>query len=125
MGMKAYSLDLRERIVRAVAAGMSQAVVARRFEVGVATVERYVRRHRAGALAPRTSPGRSAVIGPEAEAALRAQVAADPDATLAEKCARWEREQGMRVSITAMHRALARLGWTRKKRRSRQANRIR
>jgi transposase len=114
--MRAYSLDLRERVVRAVAAGTPQAVVARTFGVGRATVERYLRRHRAGALAPRRSPGRPARIGPAMEPALRAQLEDAPDATLAEHCERWARAQGVRVSVSAMHRAIARLGWTRKKR---------
>jgi transposase len=121
--MRAYSLDLRERVVRAVEAGSPRAVVARTFGVGVATVERYVRRQRAGALAPRPSPGRPARIGPAAWPALRAQLAAAPDATLAEHCERWAMERGMRVSAATMHRAIARLGWARKKRPSTPASR--
>lgn len=120
--MRAYSLDLRERIVRAVAGGMPQAVAATQFGVGRATVERYVRRQREGRLPPRRSPGRPARIGREAEPALRAQLAAAPDATLAEHCAQWAQDQGRVVSVTTMHRAIARLGWTRKKRSSMPAN---
>lgn len=123
--MRAYSLDLRERIVRAVAGGMPQAVAAAQFGVGRATVERYVARQRTGTLAPRRSPGRPARIGREAAAALRAQVTAAPDATLAEHCAQWAREQGASVSVTTMHRAIARLGWTRKKRSSTPASKTR
>lgn len=121
--MRAYSLDLRERIVRAVGAGTPRSVVARTFGVGRATVERYLRRQReAGSLAPRKSPGRPAVIGAAQAPALRAQLAAAADATLAEHCATWEREQGVRPSLWAMHRALARLGVTRKKRSSTRAS---
>jgi transposase len=116
-------LDLRERAVRAVAAGTPVAVVARTFGVGTATVGRYLRRARAGALAPRSSPGRPARIGPAAWPALRAQLAAAPDATLAEHAERWAREQGAPVSAATMHRAIARLGWTRKKSRSAPASR--
>src|SRR5688572_12922673 len=115
--MRAYSLDLRERIVRAVAAGTPQSAVARTFGVGRATVQRYVYRQRdTGSLAPQPKPGRPATIGEARRAALAAQLAAAPDATLAEHCATWDREQGARVSPSAMHRALARLGVTRKKR---------
>jgi transposase len=123
--MRAYSLDLRERVVAAVAAGTPRAVVARAFGVGLATVERYVRRRRAGALAPRSSPGRPARLGADAEPALRAQLAAAPDATLAGHAERWARERGARVSAATMRRAIARLGWTRKKRRSTPASRTR
>ena len=116
-------MDLRERIVRAAEADTPRRVVARAFGVGLATVERYLRRARAGALAPRTSPGRPARIGPAAWPALRAQLAATPDATLAEHAARWAADRGARVSVATMHRAIARLGWTRKKSRSGRASR--
>jgi len=69
--MKAYGMDLRERIVRAVEQGMS-------------TVQRYVRLGRGGSLAAKASPGRSRLRAAAGAAALRAQVAAHPDATLAE-----------------------------------------
>ena len=120
--MKAYSLDLRERIVQAVEGGMAQTVAARTFGVGVATVKRYLHRHAADDLAPRTSSGRRRVIAADAEAALRTQLAAAPDATLAEQVDQWAREQGVTVSVTTMHRSIGRLGWTRKKRPSTPAS---
>jgi transposase len=121
--MKAYSTDLRERIVRAVADGQPQTSVARRFGVGVATVRRYVTQQRTtGTLAPKRHPGPARRIGAAAEPALRAQVAAAPDATLAEHCAAWEQRQGVRVSGPTMCRALARLGWPLKKRPSTPAS---
>jgi len=122
-GMRAYSLDLRERIVHAVEAGRPLKEVARAFGVGRATVRRYVRLERAtGSLAPRTSPGRPAAIGAADAAALGAQLADAPDATLAEHCERWARERGVSVSAATMHRAIARLGFTRKKRSSMRAS---
>lgn len=45
---QAYSLDLRERIVRAVQQGMSQQQAAQQFTVSVASVERYLRLAREG-----------------------------------------------------------------------------
>jgi transposase len=116
-------LDLRERIVRAVAAGRPQSEVARTFGVGRATVERYVRlRRETGGLAPGPIPGRPPAIGPAERPALAAQLGAAPDATLAEHCATWERERGRRLSPAGMHRALARLGVTRKKKPSTRAS---
>jgi transposase len=41
--MKAYSIDLRERIVQAVDQGMTKARAARTFSVSLATVKNYVR----------------------------------------------------------------------------------
>ena len=124
--MRAYSVDLRERIVRAVETGTPQATVAARFGVGRATVQRYLYRFRAdGTVTPRPIPGPSVRIGQADEPQLRAQLDATPDATLAEHCAQWEREQGVRLSIATMHRAIARLGWTRKKRAFGRASKIR
>jgi transposase len=123
--MRAYSVDLRERAVGAVAGGMPQSVAARTFGVGRATVQRWVRRQRAGNLGPAPVGGSAPRIGPARAGALRAQVAAHPDATLAEHAERWGREQGVRVSLWALDRALDRLGITRKKRRSTPASRTR
>jgi transposase len=121
MHMRAYSWDLRERIVAAVDAGTPVSVVARTFVVGPATVRRYLlRRQQQGTLAPSPIPGRPRRIGRGDEAALRAQARAHPDATLAEQCQQWQQEQGRQVSIWVMYHALARLGWTRKKNGCRQ-----
>lgn len=115
--MHAYAIDLRERILRAVDDGVPQREVARRFDVSRATVQRYVRlRRETGRIAPRPRPGPAPRLGVAAQPALRAQLAAAPDATLAQHCATWERTHGVRVSVATMHRAIARLGWTRKKR---------
>jgi transposase len=116
--MKAYSQDLRLRILDAVDAGMTKAAVARRFAVGLSTVKRYlVQRAATGQVQPRTSPGRPARIGPSEYAAVRAQVAQRHDATLAEHAAAWERTHGVRVSPWAIGRIIRRLHLTRKKRR--------
>ena len=117
-GMKAYSLDLRERVVGAVATGRTQAAVARTFQVSRTTVKRYVaQQRRTGSLNP-TQPARQPPqIGPAEHPALLAQLEAHPDATLAEHCTRWAEEQGVTVSVPTMWRAIARLGWTPKKRR--------
>ena len=124
--MRAYSVDLRERVVGAAADGMPQSVAARTFGVGRATVQRWVRRRReTGGLAPTPRPGAAPGIGPADAPALRAQVAALPDATLAEHCGAWAEAGRGRVGVSAMHRALRRLGITRKKRRSGPANRTR
>ncbi len=115
--MNGYSQDLRERIVRAVNGGMSRAEVARRFMVNERTVRRYVRRYETtGSVAPTAfRPGPRPAIAPDREAALRAQLAAAPDATLEEHCARWQAEQGRAVSVSTMCRAQRRVGWTVKK----------
>ena len=116
VAMKDYSLDLRHRIVQAVAAGQPKSAVAQRFAVSLGSVQRYVRQWTTtGTLAPRPRPGRSRAIPLDQEAALAAQVAADTSATLAEHCQRWAEQHGVAVSVATMSRALARAGLPRKK----------
>jgi transposase len=56
---RAYSLDLRERVVAAVAAGASCRAVAKRFSVSVASVVKWSQRARAtGSLAAAKVGGR-------------------------------------------------------------------
>ncbi len=115
--MKAYSADLRQRIVQAVEDGSSQPVVADRYNVSLTSVKRFVAQWRTtGSLAAQPRPGRPRAIPPAADVALVAQFAADPDATLATDCERWEAATGVRVSESTMYRAQQRIGWTRKKR---------
>lgn len=114
--MKAYSLDLRIRVLGAVATGMTKSEAARVFGVDRSTITRYAHLQARGDLAPKPIPGSTPRIGLAREPALRAQVAATPDATLAEHCRAWEHGQGARVSLATMSRALRRVGWTRKKR---------
>lgn len=116
--MRAYSLDLRERIVRAARRGQHPAAVAAQFEVSARTVKRYLQRAEAGRLAPSPIPGRPREIGPEDEDALRAQWQLAPDAPLAAHCDTWAAGPGGRVHPTTMSRSLTRLGWSRKKRSS-------
>ena len=95
--MRAYSGDLRSRLVAAVDGGMPRSEAARVFGVGRATVKRYLAlRRETGALLP-------------------ARLREAPDATLAEHCAWYEAAAGVRVVGPTMSRAIARLGWTRKK----------
>jgi transposase len=57
--MKAYSVDLRQKIVDAVLGGRPKARVARSFGVGISTVKRYVSKAQKGeSLAPKRPPGK-------------------------------------------------------------------
>ena len=115
--MRAYSQDLRERIVTAVQSGLSRAEVARRFSVNERTVRRYLHRQATtGSLAADTyRRGPAPAIPPEQEPALLAQLRAHPDDTLEAHCARWEETHGRTVSTSTMCRAQQRVGWTGKK----------
>ncbi len=114
--MRAYSTDLRERIVRVVAEGRPMREAARRFGVSVSAVKRYVvRQQETGSVAPTPIPGCPRQIGPEQEAILRARLEEAPDATVLEHCAWWAEHQGQQLSEATMWRAMRRLGWTHKK----------
>jgi transposase len=113
---RAYSVDLRERSLRAVASGLPMTEVAQLFDVSVSSLGRWQQQQRTtGTLTPGRSRGRPRAIAPAHEAALAAQVAAQPDATLAEHCAQWAEAHGVTVSPTTMGRTLARLGLPLKK----------
>lgn len=114
--MKQYSADLRERLLRAIDTGLSQAEAARLFGVGTSSIKRWrTQQRQTGSVAALPRPGRHRRVRPEAEAALLAQVTANPDATLAEHCAIWEAAAGVRLSTATMSRTLARLDQPRKK----------
>ena len=116
-----YSLDLRERVIAAYDPEReTYASVAARFAVGVATVDRWVSRHRKrGSVRPDAMGGdRHSKFDAESEARLCAMVEADPDATRVELVEKLRVEVGLTVSSSAVQRALERLGLSRKKRRS-------
>ncbi len=115
---KAYSLDLRERVLAAVDEGMARERIVALMRVSLASIGRWVRRRREGrALGARKAPGMVPRLGPQQHEALRAQLEkAGPDLTLAERCARWRaRAGGRRLSVPTMWRALRAVGWTHKK----------
>jgi transposase len=116
--MKAYSADLRLRIVAAVDGGLARSEAARTCKVGRATVKRYlVIRRQTGALAPRPHRGLPPLKTAALAAVLPSRLVAAPDATLAEHCAWYEATTGIRVSDATMSRVITkRLGWTWKKR---------
>lgn len=118
--MRAYSIDLRERVVASVENGeCTIPAAARRYKVSEPTIERWVARKRrtgnVAALAHAGGPSRKLAA---AEAVLRAAVKAQPDATLEELCERVEKETGIQSDKSMMCRELARLKLPRKKSRS-------
>jgi transposase len=115
---RAYSGDLRGRVVVAVLDGGEPAgVVARRFVVGRSSVYRWVEAARAeGRLeAKPMRGGPRPTIRDEGEAALRRLVEADNHLGLAEYRDRLVEAAGVRVHPWTLGRALRRLGLTRKK----------
>jgi transposase len=114
-----YSADLRERVLLAHERGEGGAsALARRYRIGLSTLYRWLadlRREGRRAARP-MGHGRAPLGG--AEDALRALVAEQNDATLAEYAERLAARTGRRRSPSAICRALRRLDLPRKKSRS-------
>ena len=125
-GMKAYSLNLRQKILRAYDQRLgSQRALAALFGVSQSFVEKLVRRRRTtGDIAPRPhTGGRRALCDAAALAVARHLVHEQPDATLAEFCERLFAQRGLRLSVPTMGRLVIALRLPRKKSRSTPANR--
>ena len=119
--MKAYSMDLRKRVLNDCDAGMKTSVVATKYSVSTAWVRRLKQRRAAtGEVEPRQQRyGRRAGWVIYADL-IREAVQAAPDATLAEYRQRFR----IPLSKSALARALVHLGFTRKKSRSGPPSRI-
>lgn len=110
----AYSQDLRDRVLAA--DGLSARAVAERYGVSISyVIKARQRRDRLGERTPGAQRSHVKAKLAEQDAALSAQVARQPDATLAELREWALRELGICVSITALWRRLRGLGLTFKK----------
>jgi transposase len=121
VGMKAYSFDLRQKILRACDQRLgSQRAIATLFGVSQSFVEKLLRRRRTtGDISPRPhAGGRRALCDATALAHVRRLVCEHPDATLAELAAHLEAQHGLRVSVPTMGRIVLDLKLPRKKSRS-------
>jgi transposase len=114
--MKAYSMDLRERIVLARESGESVVSVAQRFGVCTKTVRAYQSLASKGQLSPRPIPGKAARLRPEQEAAFVAMVEEQSDWTVEQLSLEWERRRGVLLPRSTLHDHMKRLGARFKKR---------
>lgn len=118
--MKAYSLDLRQRVLKDGDAGMTTTEVATKYSVSPAWVRRLKQRRRETgqltALAQRHGPRPAWQTHADH---IRLAVAEAPDLTLREYIERF----GLPLSKSALARALNALGLSRKKSRSKPASR--
>jgi transposase len=77
--MRAYSRDLRTKIVEALQRGISKAQAVRLFGVSLSSVKRYARMARQGhSLAPKKMPGRPQKIGEDAQRLLEEDIKERP-----------------------------------------------
>lgn len=114
--MRAYSVDLRERVVEAVKAGQSQRSVAKRYNLSRRSVRRYLQREASGKLAADPRPGRARALGEAECEVLKCQVEAHADWTLEQRAEELAKETGIKLKKSAVGNYLKRLGITHKKR---------
>ncbi len=114
--MKAYALDLRERVLRARRQGHSAHEVAKQFSLSKRSVERYWRRYQdtGQATAGKMGGHRTSRLAAH-DTTLRAWIAQRPDLTLGELQQRCRQELQVRLGITALWHRLERLGLSYKK----------
>jgi transposase len=111
--MKAYSEDLRRKVVGAVEErGMGKSEAARTFGMSISSVKRYVAKARRGdSLSPRKHPGPRPKLDERARRLLEADVEQRPAASLRERSRFLERVAGVRVSESTLSRLLRRMGF--------------
>ena len=120
--MKTTSLDLRKRILACYDTGKeTRDSVAKRFCVSLGMVKKLIQQRRhLGDIAPRHwRAGRKPLFTPGHREQMLAAIRRQPDTTLAE----FRDLLGLDCSLVAIHRVLARMGMTYKKRRFGPANR--
>jgi len=123
--MRAYGLDLRQRVVAAIECGMSTRAAARQFSVSVAAAGAWARRKRAtGSVAPgkQGHPGGSKLDA--YERFILDLIEAEKDITLVEMAERLVAEHGVRVVPATLWYFLDRHGITFKKRQRTRVSRI-
>src|SRR5919199_5338194 len=80
--MKAYSIDLRPKVVESMRRGISPSETARRFGVNRWTVKRYLNQlDESGSLAPKTAPGKPPKLDERATRLLEEDIEVRPWAT--------------------------------------------
>jgi len=113
--MKAYSEDLRKKIVASIERGMSKTQAARLFDVSLSSVKRYSRMaSQGGSLEPRRSPGRPRKADEKAQLLLRKDVEERPAATIGQRRRFLEHVTGTTLSDSTVRRLMKRLGHSQK-----------
>jgi transposase len=117
--MRAYSKDLRLKVLDAVDRGMPREEVARIFGISLPSIKRWLKRRReTGEVDPKPISGPPAIKGAMLKEWLPEHLQSNPDLTLEEHCEAFEDERGVKVSTATMSRSISGLpggGWPIKK----------
>ncbi len=111
--MKAYSEDLRKKILQAVDRGMPKSEAARTFGVSRSSVKRYAAARREGKpLAPKKHPGSKPKLDERARKLLEAHVDKRPALTLKDRRRFLKEMVGVSVSESTLSRLLRKMGFS-------------
>ena len=116
--MRAYSLDLRQKIVETYhAGGISQRKLAKRFCVAPSFVQKLLKQHRdTGSIAPKIRAKQTPPkLNPQQLEVLKALVEEKNDATLEELRQQLHQATGVLIGRSTVDRMLRKLNLTRKK----------
>jgi transposase len=106
--MRAYSKDLRLKVLAAIDRGVPRKEVAQIFGVSLPTIKRWLKRRReTGDVEPKQIPGPPARKGAALEQALPSQLRANPDFTLEEHRELFEETYGISVSTASITAGLS------------------
>ena len=115
--MRAYSTDLRQRVVQALQGGQTQSQVAQRFDLSLSSVQRSARKWREQQdLEPRPIPGRARLLSQTQQQELAQLARSRTDWTLRSLAQAWQQRSDKVVSLATLHRYLHRLDYSYKKR---------
>ena len=115
--MKAYSEDLRQKVVEAVhQRGTSKSEAARVFGISLSSVKRYTRLASQGEpLTPRKGGGRPQIADDSTRRLLEEDIRTRPSATIKERRRFLTSFAGKSLSEVTLRRLLKRMGYSRKK----------
>ena len=115
--MKAYSEDLRQKVVEAVERrGTSKSEAARLFGISLSSVKRYTRLASQGeSLTPRKGGGRPPIADDVTRKLLEEDIRTRPSATIRERHRFLESFAGKSLSEVTLRRLMKRMGFSRKK----------
>jgi len=114
--MRAYSTDLRMKIVESVKKGVPKSETARRFGIDRATVKRYCKRlDEHGTLKPGKAPGKAPKLDEKARKLLLGDLEERPWATHSQRAQFLAAVAGVRVSEATVCRTIQHLSYSRKK----------
>ncbi len=111
--MKAYSLDLRQKILEVyLRDGISQRQIAKRFRVALSFIEKLLKQYReTGSISPKVRMQQTPPkLNEQQLNVLKETVSANNDATLAEIRKQLEEKTGVLIGISTVHRMLQMMG---------------